>query len=113
MHERGQACAGTHEYCVEALFLHKAVDGGGLAHDEVAFELHAEFFKIVDFFSDNFLGKPEFGDAVYQNAAGLVKRLEYRDVEPFLDKFARGGKPRRARADNRRLFFRFSVSWQA
>ena len=58
-------------------------------------------FEIVDLFLYDGLGKAEFGDPVFQNAARKVKRFEHGDVIAAFGKVACAGQPRGAAAHDR------------
>ena len=104
-HEFGKSGSGADEHGGEALFVHKLVDGDRFSNDHVGLDLHAQRLHVLDlFFHNGFLGETEFGNAVYQHAAGLVKGLEDGHVIAHLGQISRAGKARGARADHGHLF---------
>ena len=77
-HKFGQTCARAYKYCVEALFVHQAVDGYGTAHDDVLLELNAQPCDLLDLSGhDALFGQTELGNAVAQHAAQAVECLKY------------------------------------
>ncbi len=100
IHKHGQTGSGRDEHRVESVVAEHLLDGAGLA-DHVAFmHMHAELAQVIDLALDDALGKPEFGNAVNEHAAGLVKGLE--DMH-FVSEHAHIGgdcQPRGACADD-------------
>ena len=75
VHEPRQACARCHEDARKSLLL-QVLYGQCLAHDSVGHERHAQFPQTVNLHVHNLVGQTELGDAVFEHAAYLVKRLE-------------------------------------
>ena len=98
-HEPRQACSRADEYGIETLLLHQRIDGHGAAHYDVGLEPDAQLAQRTDLTRhDLILRKAELRYAVYQHAAQLVQRLEYRNLIPHLGQIARTGKARGAAA---------------
>jgi len=77
------------------------LQGEGLADDDVAVDAHPELHQTLNLRIDDFLGEAEFGDAVTQNAAGIVQRLEHRDPVAGPGQFPGRGQAGRTGTDNR------------
>ena len=67
---------------------------------DVELDLDAHRREPVDLRLDDVLGQAELGDAVDEDAARGVERLEDRDVVAELGELARGGQPGRPGADD-------------
>ena len=79
-HEARIAGAGADEYGVVAHLGEHLLDGEQAADQRVALELDAELDQLADLGVDHAVGQAEFGDAVFQDAAGLVEGLVDGDV---------------------------------
>ncbi len=99
IHELGQTGAGADEHGLIAI-LEQLVERHGAADDAVVDELDALALEVLDLAVDYALGQTELGDAVGQDAAALVQRLEDRDVVALLHEVARAGEAARAGADD-------------
>ena len=75
-----------------------------LANDGVEYDLDAQAFDVVDLGLDDALGQPELRDAVDQNAAGDVERLEDGDRVSEARQFGGTGQAGRPGADDGHFF---------
>ena len=85
---------------VVAELVHQLVDRDRLADDHVAHELDAERLQVLDVLVDDLLRQPVLGDAVAEDAAERVQRLEDRHRVAELREVAGRGEAGRARADD-------------
>ncbi len=102
VHKVRQSRAGCHEYRFVSL-LFQLRDGDGLAHHAVFHETDAYLPEVVDLHVHYRVGQAEFGDAVFQHAANLVKRLEDGYFKPRLSQIAGARQPSGTRPDNGRF----------
>ncbi len=101
--EARQPGAGSDEHGVEAFVLHQFVDGDRLAHHNVGFEDDPAAAQHFDFVPNNFLGQPEFRNAIHQNAAQFMQSFEHVHLVAHLDKVAGASQTRGAAADQANL----------
>ena len=99
VHEHGQACAGADKNGLVAHFK-QLVHRQNLADDHIGHDLNAHGLQLFDLVGNDGLGQTEFGNAVDQNAAGGVQRLEDRDGIALLGKLAGAGQTGRTGADH-------------
>ncbi len=94
-------------------FIKELIQGDGSSHHLVAGHFGAEFFQKGHFGKNNLLGKPEFRNAVNQNAAWLMKGFQNRHIMAFTDQIARHCQSRWPGANNRNFFpGRLILGWQ-
>ena len=98
--EAGQTRAGAEEHGLKAFLGEQLVDGDRAADDGVGHDLNAHLFERGDFARHDRLGQTELGDAVHQNAAGLVEQLVHGDFIAHAGEVARAGQTGRAGADD-------------
>ena len=104
VHELGKTGAAADEHGLEALGVHQGVNRNGLSYNDIGLYLDAELANFVNFvLEDLVLWETEFGDAVFQYAAGLVKGLENRHVVAPFGKVGSACESCRPAADNRDL----------
>ena len=116
-HKLGKPCAGADEYSRKAFFCHKLIDGYGFSHNYIGFNCNTQRFYVFNFLLHyGFLGKTEFRDSVYKNAAGLMQRFKNGNLIAHLCQISRTGQSCRAGTDNSNLLalfllcaFRFDV----
>ena len=72
-------------------------DGEQLADDRIEPDLDAQLLQVLDLRVDDDVGQAELGDAVFQDSAGHVQRLEDGDLHAVARQFAGAGQARRAR----------------
>ena len=90
-HELRKPRARADENGVEAILLDEVLQLARAADHEVVLDLDAELLDRLDLVPDDRLREAELGDAVDENAAAAVERLEHRNVVTSL------GAVRRAR----------------
>ena len=90
--EVGQSCAAAYEYGVKALFLHQLIQAYGAADYYVGLYLYAQSLHILYLLANQRLGETEFGNAVYQHAAGGMQSFENMYLIAQLRKVACAGK---------------------
>ena len=95
----GQTSAGADEHGLIAV-LEQLVHGQGLADDHVVLDHDAHGLQVFDLGGHDLLGETELGDAVDQNAAGLVESLKNGHFIAHLAQVASAGQARRAGADD-------------
>ena len=79
----------------------EVVHGEALAHNDVGLNLHTETAQIVDFgFYDFLFGQPEFGDAIDEDSARVMERLEDGDAVAHLGEVGCTGEACGAGADD-------------
>ena len=97
----GQTGAGAEEHGLKAFLGEQLVDGDRAADNGVGHDLDAHLLERGDFACHDRLGQTELGDAVHQNAAGLVEQLVHGDLIAHAGEIARAGQTGRAGADDR------------
>ena len=80
-HEVRQSCAGTYEDAFEALVF-QFLYADGFAYETVLFELHTDFFQILNLHVHNLVGQAELRNTVFQYAADFMQGFEHRHVIP-------------------------------
>ena len=84
-HKLRQACSGADEYCVKSFFIEQRVNRNCPSCNDIRLYLDTERLYLADFVGEHaLLRKSEFGNAVLQHSAGLVKRFEDGDLVAFL-----------------------------
>jgi hypothetical protein len=106
VHEPGESRAGADKDRVVSVLLHELGDGADLADHVVHLEFDAELLQVLHFPLHDGLGEAELGDAVDEDAAGLVESLEDGHVVAGLDAVAGNGEPGGAGADDGDLLAR-------
>ena len=93
VHEFGKTCAHSQIDSIVP-FLKEFIQGYGSSYHLIAFQFGPEPLQKGYFRKNDFLGKPEFRNAVNQNAARFVKRFQNLDIMAFTNQIASHRKPR-------------------
>src|SRR5436190_2120720 len=99
-HEARVARAGADEDGVKAHLAEHLLEGEQAPDERVALEPDAEARELPDLDVDDAVGQAEVGDAVLQDAAGLVERLVHEDLAAGLGHVGGARHSRRPRADD-------------
>src|SRR5262249_16845885 len=98
--ELGRARAGGYECGVVAHFGDQLRNGEELADDRIEPDLDPHLLEVLDFVVDNHVGKPELGDAVFQDTARDMQGFEDRDLDAVPCQFSGAGQPGRTGTDD-------------
>ena len=105
-HEFGKSCSGADEYSLEALIVHKGIDGDGSAYDNIGFNPDTKGPYFVDFMLENLLlGKAELRNTIFEHSAGFMKSFKDGDIVSRFGEVAGTGKSRRAGTDDGNFTF--------